>query len=257
MSYEYFNEFKKGVSEHKEIRDYFLDKPYKKLSKFQVIKKRLKNMWQACMGGSEVIGMIKQLGISALLSIPAYFLPVDTNIWTYMAVSIVVLSSMLFLSRKKNNNKDDLFYISPWLAALFNGLYFMNVEPSALYGSIFVYSLICYPIWFVVIGGVFSFVRNTINVNINPRGRDVVWENLTKEDHNFLSQHLNYEEFVYFLEHFKQYEDLPLSEMIKVRKQELLKNEKEEVWVKKELNDLEKKQKVLDYANTFYHEDER
>lgn len=254
MSDEYFIEFKADISKHNEIRDYFLDKPYKKVSKFQVIKRKLKNIWQACMGRCEVIGMIKQLGISALLSIPTYFFPVDT-IWIYVAVSIAVLSSMLFLSRKKN--KDDLFYISPWLAAFLNGLYFMNGAEPYLYGSIFVYSMICYPILFVVIGSVFSLIANAIDVNINPRAKDVIWENLTKEDHDFLSKHLDYEEFVYFLEHFKQYEDLPLRKMMKIRQKEVLENEKEEIELKKELSDLEKKQKVLDYANTFYDENER
>lgn len=255
MSDEYFIKFKEGISEHKKIRDYFLDKPYKKLSKFQVIKRKLKNIWQDCLGGSEAITMIKQLGISALLSIPAYFVPADANVWMYVTVSFAILSLMLCLKRKKH--KDDLFYISPWFAAFLNGLYFMNVASGALYGSMFVYSIICYPILFVVIGSVFSLVANTIDVNVNPRAKDVIWENLTKEDHDFLSQHLNYEEFVYFLEHFKQYEDLPLWKMNEARKEELLENEKEKIEVEKELSDLEKKQKVLDYANTFYDENER
>lgn len=76
--------------------------------------------------------------------------------------------------------------------------------------------------------------------------------NLSIEDHEKIAQVLTREEFVYFLEHFKQYKDLPL---YNVRKTAIyyLESGREQVEDKVRIKTLaNKKEKLENYANVFY-----
>lgn len=76
--------------------------------------------------------------------------------------------------------------------------------------------------------------------------------NLSIEDHEKIAQVLTREEFVYFLEHFKQYKDLPL---YNVRKTAIyyLESERKQVEDKVRIKTLaNKKEKLENYADVFY-----
>lgn len=253
---------KKELVDNKEIRDYFLDRPYEKKSSLRIIGRRLKNMifgWTK----KELKVMLGFAGISFFISGLSYllikFLDVD-NVVFYAMGSVILLFSVPLIynlfSKKENDFEDFVFsfffLMIPIGSGFFNVNYYLTGGMTSLVFSLLFNLLVLFPLPMTIIGLCISLVRNIKRVLFNERGRNDVWKNISMEDHEFLSNHLDEDEFCLLLKNIKIYDDLPLYEMESVRKKEEKENIKRINEHNKKMIDDEKNKKIEDYAKTFY-----
>jgi len=251
--------FKERVSKSKPIRDYFLDKSYDKVSGFKLIGRRLK---ECLFGWSKKEmrffgGWVSVSAATALLLHGGYeWIGGEINV--LLSIINLVLTSFVLtclhgaMNRKINPCATFLWLAVPLFAGFLTNLYLTTGSLPSMIGSAIFASIIFFPVTISLTACAVSFVRNIKRLLSNPNAKNDVWQNLSIEDHEFVSKHMTKDEFLFFLKHVKTYDDLYLYDMEKMRKQEsidLKTREMEET--NRQISDMQQK-KISDYAEVFY-----
>ena len=254
-----FRKFKEKLSRNKAIRDYFLDKPYGKVSGFKLIGRRLKEClfnWSK----EEMTFFAGWLGVSAattlLLNGIYEWIGDDINAFPSLlglgVTSFVLTCLHGAMSRKSNPFATFVWLAVPMLAGFLSNLYLTTGSLPSMIGSAIFACIVFFPVTISLTACVVSFVRNIKRLLSNPNAKNDVWQNLTIEDHEFVSQHMTKDEFVLFLKHIKKYDDLYLYEMESLRKKELKELAMKKVECKKQEELDIQENKIQNYADIFY-----
>lgn len=262
------NKFKAKIAENKKIRDYFLDKKYNKISGLKVISKKIKGTISSCWTKGTIKFSLGWFLSSAIFtSIPVlisrHIEITDMAAYklTYVLCSLIVgafisaIYSLFKLERKDSFSDAALWLFFPMLSALFNSIYLINGSSVSLILGLIFGTILLFPVTFSVIGFIYQFLMNA-NALWNKDAKNNIWGNLTVEDHKFISTVLEQKDFVEFLEKIKIYDDLPISDMNRLRKKEKI--EQANLTIKDEQEKIkeDKKQKIIDYAESFYRENQ-
>lgn len=249
-----FNEIREKLYTRKEIRDYFLDKEYGKISGFKFVFRKAKEGLCSFMSKENIEVSKRWILLSGVLSgilISALSCFEISNVVAYgvIGVPLVFLSSFITIINAEEIGEK---YILPMYLSLLCGFYFLNQNIVSGILMIALLMLILFPLTFGLANGAWSLVKNTFAVIFKPKLKRDIWKNLTVEDHKFLSQYMTEDELVIFLKEVKSYNDLPIAEMNKLR----IKNRETVEDIKKDTQQKEleckKEEKVKAYASTFY-----
>lgn len=255
-----FNEIREKLYTRKEIRDYFLDKEYGKMSGFKFVYRKAKDGLCSFISGGNIkrsktwivlSGIMSGLLISAL----SYFEISNDVAYTIVGIPLTFsLSFIIFIMNDQDCCSEEFMekYIPPMWLALFAGLYFLNQNIEVVLLMSLLLALLLFPLTFGLVKGAWCLVKNTFAVILRPKLKRDMWENLTVEDHKFLSQYMTEDELVIFLKEVKSYNDLPIAEMnkLRIKNRETVEDIRKDT-MQKEL-ECKKEEKVKAYASTFY-----
>lgn len=252
--------FKEKLSRNKAIRDYFLDKPYSKVSGFKLIGRRLKE----CLFNWSKKEM-NFFGGWVCVSAATALLLHSINEWlgsinVFPSLFCLGLTSFILaflhgeMSRKGDSFGTFVWLVVPMLAGFLTNLYLTTGSLPSMIGSAIFACIIFFPVTISLSACIVSFVRNIKRLLSNPNAKNDVWQNLTIEDHEFVSKHMTKDEFVLFLKHIKKYDDLYLYEMESLRKKELKELELKKVEYKRQEELDIQENKIQNYADIFYDE---
>lgn len=253
--------FKEKLSRKKAIRDYFLDKPYSKVSGFKVIGRRLKEClfnWSK----KEMTFFAGWVGVfvSNVLLLHSGYEWIGGDIDVFLSLLGLGLTCFILaflnsiLSRKSDLLTTFIWLAVPVLAGFLTNLYLTTGSLPSMIGSAIFACIIFFPVTISLSACVVSFVRNIKRLLSNPNAKNDVWQNLTIEDHEFVSKHMTKDEFILFLKHIKKYDDLYLYEMEDLRKKEAKEIEIKKVEHKKQEELDIQENKIQNYADIFYNE---
>lgn len=248
----------------KEIRDYFLDKEYGKISGLKFVYRKVRDslcsfsieevknsgLWVLC---SVILSGAMALAISSFESLSSLEYGLSVGIIFFCATMFTAfIDDLGICSTDKMAEIFEKYIIPLWFSYLF-GFYFIN--PSLVMGGLIsIYGiLMLYPLTFGLTKSVFSLIKNSVGVIFKPDLKKDLWENLKVEDHRFLSQYITEDELVIFLKEIKSYNDLPITEMnkLRIKNRETVENIRKDT-LQKEL-ECKKEEKVKAYASTFYN----
>lgn len=247
----------------KEIRDYFLDKEYRKISGLKFVYRKVRDslcyfsiedvkssgLWVLC---SVILSGVMALAISSFESLSSFKYGLSVGFIFFCATMFTAfIDDLGICSTDKMVEVFEKYIIPLWFSYLF-GFYFIN--PSIVTGGLIsIYGiLMLYPLTFGLTKSVFSLIKNSVDVIFKPDLKKDLWENLKVEDHRFLSQYITEDELVIFLKEIKSYNDLPIKEMnkLRIKNRETVENIRKDT-LQKEL-ECKKEEKVKAYASTFY-----
>lgn len=249
-----FKKIREQLYKTREIRDYFLDKEYGKISGLKFVCRKAKEGLCSFMS-RENIGMSKKWillsGVLSgiLISVLSFFEISNVVAYGIISVPLVFLSSLITIINAEEIAEK---YMPPIYLSLLSGFYFLNQNIVSGILMIVLLMLILFPLTFGVANCAWSLVKNTVSVIFKPKWKRDMWEPLTIEDHKFLSQYMTEYELVLFLKEVKIYNDLPIAEMnkLRVKNRETVEDIRKET-IQKEL-ECNKEEKVKAYASTFY-----
>lgn len=248
--------FKERVTNSKPIRDYFLDKSYGKVSGLKLIGRRLKEClfgWSKkemqFFGGWVCVSTATTL---LLHGVYEWMGDVVLSILSLVLTSFILAFLHSIVSRKGDSLTTFVWLVVPVLAGFLTNLYLTTGSLPSMIGSAIFASIIFFPVTISLTACAVSFVRNIKRLLSNPNAKNDVWQNLSIEDHEFVSKHMTKDEFLFFLKHVKTYDDLYLYDMEKMRKQESIDLKTREMEENnRQISDMQQK-KISDYAEVFY-----
>lgn len=250
--------FKEKLSRNKAIRDYFLDKPYGKVSGLKLIGRRLKEcLFNWSKKEMQFFGGWVGLSAATTLLLHGIFEWIgDVDVFPSLLGLGVLSSAIAFLhgvmSRKSDSLATFLWVIVPLFAGFLTNLYLTTGSLPSMIGSAIFACIIFFPVTIALTACVVSLVRNIKRLLLNPNAKNDVWQNLTIEDHEFVSQHMTKDEFLVFLKHIKKYDDLYLYEMESLRKKESKELALKKVECKRQEELDIQENKIQNYADIFY-----
>lgn len=253
--------FKEKLSRNKAIRDYFLDKPYSKVSGFKLIGRRLKEcLFNWSKKEMQFFGGWVSVSAATTLLLHGGYEWIGGDINVILSLLALGSTSLILaflhsaISRKNASLETFLWLIVPLLEGFLTNLYLTTGSLPSMIGSAIFACIIFFPVTISLSACIVSFVRNIKRLLSNPNAKNDVWQNLTIEDHEFVSQHMTKDEFVLFLKHIKKYDDLYLYEMEDLRKKEAKELEIKKVEHKKQEELDIQENKIQNYADIFYNE---